>query len=232
MNNKIFETNGKQYTYREYIEYSIANHSGKMGGIPSISTSVLCNPNCARNAAVKGSICEKCYARNYAKIRKALADKLQSNFEFYTSVELTAEDIPFINSAIFRLEAFGDLANIQQFKNYCTIAKYNPQCRFVLWTKNHGIVEKALKVIEKPSNLYIVASSLLVNVPRVELWNAKELEISHIMPFVDAVFTVYDKQTIEAENIDINCGGRKCIECRKCYTLEHGKIADIREQLK
>lgn len=65
MNTFIF--NGKQYTYKQFVAYSIATHSGKMSGIPSISTSVLCNRNCAENAAVKGSICEKCYARGYAK---------------------------------------------------------------------------------------------------------------------------------------------------------------------
>lgn len=133
--NTFITKNGTEYTYREYIEYSIATHSGKLSGIPSISTSVLCNPNCAKNAAVKGSVCAECYARGYAKHRSQLAEKLENNYRFYTSVNLTAGDVPFINSALFRLESFGDLANVQQFANYCMIAKANPQTRFVLWTK-------------------------------------------------------------------------------------------------
>ena len=79
-----------------------------------------------------------------------------------------------------------------------------------------------------PSNLHIIASSLFVNKSAYDA-----VATCHdVVPYIDAVFTVYDKKTIETENIDINCGGRKCIECRKCYSLEHGKIADIREQLK
>ena len=124
--NKVVMLNGKAVSYKEYVEYSIATHSGKMNGIPSISTSVLCNPNCAKNASIKGAICEKCYARGYAKMRKGLADKLKRNYEFYTTIALTVNDVPFINSAIFRFEAFGDLANTLQFANYCTIAKANP----------------------------------------------------------------------------------------------------------
>lgn len=222
MNTFIF--NGKQYTYKQFVAYSIATHSGKMSGIPSISTSVLCNKQCAEHAAVKGSICEKCYARGYAKMRKQLAEKLKANYYFYTTVNLTAEDIPFINSAIFRFEAFGDLANVQQFKNYCTIAKANPQTRFVLWTKNTHIVEQYTDMAyTKPENLYIIASALMINKDWVTL----------AYPYcIDAIFTVYDKATIKAKNIDINCGGRKCLECRKCYSLKHGEIAEIREQLK
>lgn len=229
MSNKIFEANGKQYTYTDYIRYSIANHGGKMEGIPSISTSVLCNPNCARNAAVKGSVCEKCFARNFARLRKTLADKLESNYKFYTTVELTVEDVPFINVALFRFEAFGDLANERQFRNYCTIAKANPRTRFVLWTKNIDVIRKYVKKTLRvsvpciPNNFDIVASSLMLNQP---------LKLAENDWFVDAVFTVYDKQTIETENIDINCGGRKCLECRRCYSLNYGQVADIREKLK
>lgn len=74
-----------------------------------------------------------------------------------------------------------------------------------------------------PNNLYIIVSSLMLNEPTIT--NAEDF-------YIDAVFTVYDKATIKAKNIDINCGGRKCLECRKCYSLEHGTIEDIREQLK
>lgn len=229
MNTFIF--NGKQYTYKQFIAYSIATHSGKMSGIPSISTSVLCNANCAKNATVKGSICEKCYARGLAKIRKQLAEKLKANYHFYTTVDLSVGDVPFINSAIFRFESFGDLANVQQFKNYCTIAKANPQTRFVLWTKNHWLVSMHIEfggVI--PNNLYVIASSVYINKSALDV--TKKMKSRGQIDFIDAVFTVYDKQTIEAENININCGGRKCLECRRCYSLKHGEIADIREQLK
>lgn len=229
MAKQLFISNGKEYTYKDYILYSIAMHSGKMSGIPSISTSVLSNSLCSKHATVKGSICEKCYARNLVKMRKQLADKLTSNYEFYNSVALSVEDIPYINSAIFRFESFGDLSSVLHFANYCTIATANSQTRFVLWTKNpHLIFDYVNKGGVIPSNLYIIISSLFVN--KSALDGAKAL--NKVLPFIDGVFTVYDKKTIETDNIDINCGGRKCLECRRCYSLEHGNIADIREQLK
>lgn len=215
---------------QEFIRNSIAIHSGKMSGIPSISTSVTLNENCKHHAAVKGSICEKCYARNLVKLRKGLADKLERNYNFYTTVDLTVDDVPFINSAIFRFESFGDLVNVQHFRNYCTIAKANPQTRFVLWTKNIWIISEYRKTVvnEIPSNLYIIASSVYIN--KSAMGAVKKTRSA--LRYIDAVFTVYDKETIKAENIDINCGGRKCLECRRCYSLKHGQIADVRERLK
>jgi hypothetical protein len=49
-------------------------------------------------------------------------------------------------------------------------------------------------------------------------------------PFVDKVFTVYDPDFIEAENIDINCGARNCFDCGLCY--EKNGVAVINEKLK
>lgn len=224
-----FIVNGKHYTYKEYILYSIAAHGGKMAGIPSISTSVLKNTNCEKNAKIDGSICSKCYARNYVNMRKGLRNKLESNFEFYTSVLLSPEDIPFINSAIFRFESFGDLANVTQFTNYCTIARNNPRTTFALWTKHiHVIVEYIRNGGIIPSNLYIIESSLLLNKSSIGIRRAEPERL----PFIDGVFTVYDESYIKNNGVEINCGSRNCAECRRCYSLEHGRVADIREKLK
>lgn len=200
-----------------------------MEGIPSISTSCKLNENCEHNAKVDGSICQKCYASALVGMRRGLREKLEANYNFYTTEDLTAEDVPFINSAIFRFESFGDLANVQQFKNYCTIAKYNPHCRFVLWSKHINIIVTYCQSGGLlPSNLYIIESSLLLNKSSIGIRRTEPQRL----PFIDAVFTVYDETYIKSNGIEINCGSRNCAECRRCYSLEHGKIADIREKLK
>ena len=37
--------------------------------------------------------------------------------------------------------------------------------------------------------------------------------------YVDHVFTVYTPAYIAKHGIMINCGGRKCGDCLRCYTL-------------
>ena len=48
-------------------------------------------------------------------------------------------------------------------------------------------------------------------------------------PFIDKVFTVYDKE--HAQDVNINCGARSCAECQRCYHKSEG-IEYINELLK
>ena len=66
--------------------------------------------------------------------------------------------------------------------------------------------------------MIIVQSSVLLN-----------QETTPANEYIDKVFTVYDKQ--HAENVNINCGGRKCAECLRCYT-KSDEIEYIAELLK
>lgn len=210
---------------KNYINYSITVHSGKMEGVPSVSTSRNMNPNCEKNRKIPGSVCEQCYMDAY-EYRRTLMLKLERNTKFYSEIELLPEDIPFLNYGFFRLEAFGDLINALQFKNYALIAECNPHCTFALWTKNPWIIKESMEKygIEKPENMIIIVSSLMIGKP----YNIDRLR--KVYPFVDKVFTVYDKETVEKEGIDINCGARHCMTCRKCYTKN--EIEYIRELLK
>lgn len=199
------------------------NHSGKMEGIQSLSTSVLLNPQCKKNAEIENSVCSHCYASKYAEMRKALSGKLASNTELLTADVLPLEALPVITCLYFRFEAFGDLMNAVQVVNYFNIAKKNPAVNFALWTKNPQFIAEAIKNgAEKPDNLNIVYSSLFLNEPAEA--------ITKKYSFIDKVFTVYDPATIEAENIEINCGSLHCMNCLKCYLKND--ITVINEKLK
>ncbi len=214
---------------KDYINYSICkNHTGKMFGIQSISTSCACNRFCAMRAQEKASICARCYAQAQLKRYKTLSEKLESNSEFYNNTVLSELDVPFINQAVFRFESFGDLETVTQFANYCMIAKCNANTRFTLWTKNLFIVNAYLDNNGKiPKNLYIIVSSPIIN----KVYDINNVS-ARLKKYVSAVFTVYDKDFVAAHDIKINCGSRNCIECMRCYSLNHNDIIYINELLK
>lgn len=192
----------------------------KLEGFASLSTSPLCNDNCIKRMEAGDTVCAHCFSARMNKRFKNLAAKLKRNAELLSTVDIQPEDVPFLNRAFFRFEAFGDLLNTQHFKNLCTIAEANPHTTFALWTKNPWIIPEALAEfgISKPENMIIVQSSVLLN-----------QETTPANEYIDKVFTVYDKK--HAESVNINCGGRKCAECLRCYT-KSDEIEYIAELLK
>lgn len=194
------------------------NHSGKMEGMVSISTSVTTNERCKKNAEIEGSICQKCFASKQMKVFPSMEKPMVENQRILTSEILPLEKLPIINNLYFRFEAFGDLNNDIQVINYFNICYKNPKVKFALWTKNPDYIAKAIaKGYTKPENLNIVLSSLFINQERKNRYD-----------FVDKIFTVYDKQA--AKTVEINCGAKNCFTCGLCY--EKNDVKHIREILK
>ena len=196
------------------------NHSGKMEGMVSISTSVTTNSRCAKNAEIEGSICQKCFAAKQMRVFPTMEKPMVENQRILTGSILPPEKLPTINNLYFRFEAFGDLNNATQVINYFNICRKNPRVKFALWTKNPDFIAEAIAGgHEKPDNLNIVLSSLFINHER-----------KNPFPFVDKVFTVYDPEYIRENNIAINCGARNCFACGLCY--EKNGVTVINEKLK
>lgn len=197
------------------------DHTGKMKEMGSVSTSCKVNANCAKYAQIPGSICSKCYAQRMTKMYKNLDAKLRRNFDALTTDIIPIEELPILNYGYFRIEAFGDLANTTQAINYFHLIQKNPQTFFGWWTKNPKYIAEALETmkIKKPKNVNIIYSSMFIN---------KRMEVEY--PFIDKVFTVYDKDYIKDNKIKINCGGRSCLSCHRCY--EKNRTKYINEQLK
>lgn len=199
--------------------------SGKMEGMLSLNTSCLTNPNCQAFSKIKGSICQKCYANKLLSYRQNVSECFEQNaFELTTRV-LESEEInkffKFYNILFFRFEAFGDLINDIQLKNYINISKANKNVKFALWTKNINLINEVFSKIKQPRNLQLVLSSLYIN---------KKLDESLIKaPITYKVFTVYDENFIN-NNININCGSKKCALCGICY--KNNSIKYINEKLK
>lgn len=201
------------------------DHSGKMSGIISLSTSVLCNPICQQRRKEGNSICAHCFAATNMAYRTSMQPVYEKNFRILNGSILDDSVIPIISSRYGRGESFGDYASANSVINFWKLAKKNPDTQFAMWTKNLRFIAEAIEAgWKKPSNVQIVYSSPFVNKTAVVP--------EKYAGFVDKVFTVYDKK--EAKNVDINCGARSCLACGRCYRKNPKgvKIQEIREILK
>lgn len=191
--------------------------TGKMTGMPAITTSMLCNEHCQKLSNIIGTVCEKCYTIKYLKSRPAVEKCYAENTELLTSSVIPIKQLPFINAAMCRLETFGDIVNATHLQNYVNLIKKNNHCMFSLFTKNYTVVFDYFKAHKQPRNLSIVISSLLLNEP-FELGNIPEY-LTNVK-----IFTVYSKPFAKGNNVTINCGKNRCVDCRRCYTKNKNPI--------
>ena len=211
----------KQFSVLTGIHFT-TKMNGKMEGLQSLSTSVLENPHCQERRKQGNTICAHCFAASQMKCYKSMVKCFKENTEILTTQLFPVEEMPIINTLYFRFESFGDLINETQAINYFNICKKNPAVKFALWTKNPWIIERAIKAgNEKPENLQIVLSSPILN-------KAIEEKAVSKYPFIDKIFTVYDKE--ESKNVNINCGAKKCLTCGLCYNKN--EVRYINETLK
>lgn len=191
----------------------IVNHfSNKLEGICSISTSVHDNCFCKIKQAIKDCICAFCYAFNQQSYQTGLKEHNILNGFILRNVLIPVQAFKGLQLVFpyLRIESFGDVANITQARNYIRIIKANPKKRCVIFSKNILIWEEAFKLEGKPKNTTYVHSSFHVN--KVDNIDLKRFD------FVDHVFTVFTKEFAKANNVVINCGGKKCLECIKKKT--------------
>lgn len=198
------------------FHHDTENANSKLAGIKSISTCCLDNKFCLARMKDPESICSHCYASTQQSRNYGLTDHNTINGLILRNVIIPIDifktlDLFFDKFA--RIESFGDVENVTQAINYIHIMKAFPETSFGVWTKNETIWEKAFETEGKPENCSFIVSSNKVN----DTVNIKP----ELKKFVDHVFTVYDKETVNENNVNINCGGRKCMECLKagknCY---------------
>lgn len=194
-------------------------HNEKMEGMVSFSTNTMSNPFCNAMRLCKDNICSSCFASRMHKRLPTFSEKLNRN-EWIKVEEMSKADVPFINAAYFRFEAFGELETEIQLRNYLLIAKENPHCNFALWTKRMDLLE--LDFV-KPKNLQIMLSSWRKN---------EQMKIPvQIEKKVDGIFTVYSKPVAMEKKVPINCGDKKCINCLICYKKSR-KLKVVNELIK
>ena len=194
----------------------VVNHNAnKLEGISSISSSVHDNCFCKARQAIKDCICKFCYAFNQQSYQTGLKEHNILNGIILRNILIPVKAFKVLSIIypVLRIESFGDVANVIQARNYIRIIKAFPKKRCAIWSKNLMIWEKAFQEEGKPDNTTFVFSSSYLNKP--EIINRDKF------PFIDHVFTVYTKDFVKKNNITINCGGKKCMECirkkQNCY---------------
>jgi len=192
---------------------------GKMEGFKSLNTSPLANPFCKK--MVKESpndiICKFCYStRAIITYAKAAQRSWGINTDILSREVLEDHRIPEIKDKVFRFHSHGELLNATHYINFCNIAWKNPNTYFTLFTKRPNLT----RGIDRPPNMGLIYSE-----PRINNY------VEEIPEGFDRRFTVFTKDYIEENEIDINCGGKKCIECLTCYTPNNG-ITHVNEKIK
>lgn len=211
--------NAKQ-TFQDFISLVnclwIVNHTdNKLEGISSISSSVCDNVFCKARQKIKDCICKYCYAYNQQSYQTGLKEHNIINGIILRNILIPVKAFKFLKILFpyLRIESFGDVQNIIQARNYIRIIKAFPDKRCAIWSKNLYTWEKAFELEGKPKNTtYIHSSSKLNNPDNID---------RERFSFVDHIFTVYEKKFAKENNIIINCGGKKCLECilakKNCY---------------
>ena len=188
-----------------------------MTGMPAITSSMLCNENCQKLMQIKGSVCEKCYTKKYLSSRPSVDTCYRENSDLLSSSIIPKNQLPFVNAAYCRLETFGDIINATHLQNYINLVKKNNHCIFSLFTKNYTVVFDYFKTHKQPKNLSLVISSLLLDEP---------FGLEFLPEYLTNVkiFTVYSKPFAKGNNVTINCGKNRCVDCRRCYTKNKNPI--------
>lgn len=214
--------NIKEYNFDDATMLFISDKlTAKMKGIRAISTTPACNSYCKSMQKCSDTVCSRCYTKKGSAINpNPLIRGLMNSYHLSSRI-LTYEELKALRiwDDVFRLEATGELINENHLINYIKLCKTFKKTQFVLWTKRIELVEKVFKYYEKPKNLRIIQSSVLLN------------KIGYKSKYADKIFTVYDKDTAKNLGIYINCGSKDCRKCMACYD-KHCKVEIINEILK
>ena len=200
----------------------------KMLNILALSTNCFCNPVCIARMRAGVGICAECFAATTEARYSGTFENTAYNSKILSNMVLPLEVIPAIDADELRIESFGDTANWIQAANYFNIARQNPLLPVTAWTKNPGHYKEAIRRgYSKPDNFTLIYSSLELNTPE----DVKP-EFENI---IDKRFTVYTLEYLDNNSLDhrfINCGGRSCKSCQRCYRNAKVTAFDVRELLK
>jgi hypothetical protein len=186
--------------------------TGKMEGMNSLNTSPEVNPFCQRMRDTVDTICTSCYTRSSENRWKHCHTMWANNYKVLTENLLKDAEIPYLNFAIFRFQAHGDLGNRTHYKNLIRIAEANPQTTFALWTKRLDVINRG-GLIKRKNLIYVYST------PRLN-----ELQVERPEGF-QRVFSVFSRPFIrEHKKITINCGKKQCADCKLCYTRSNRSV--------
>lgn len=194
---------------------SISEGNSKMGKVASVSLlPVLSCP-----ARCRGTCGDKCYAKKLAMLRPVVMRAYARNQAvamiaptvFFSVVERAMK-----RSKYFRFHVSGDILNYEYLNMVYYLAKTNPGCQVLMFTKKYELVNRFIEYgNELPENLHILYSGWTNLFPTEGGFNP------HNLP----------ETTVYAREEDIKpewtlCGGN-CLDCAihdgGCWTAKPGE---------
>lgn len=123
--------------------------------------------------AVKGSVCNKCYARKgmyvFPVVKKAQAKRMEilsSDLDAWRENITTLLARKYAKKAapdnVFRWHDSGDIVNLEHLSAIIQIAKDLPGIDFWIPSKEYAVIRQAFRTLEIPSNLIIRVSEPMI----------------------------------------------------------------------
>jgi len=188
----------------------ISKGNSKLGAIPSVS---LPSIKTCRNCACQ----EKCYAQKLERLRPAVRNAYQHNLEVWLKDPETywrEVEASIMMSRFFRFHVSGDIPSFKYLVNMVEIARRQPHCEILCFTKKHNLVNELIEQGgELPSNLHMIFSGWV----GLEMANPFSLPEAHVR---------YRDGSTTAREDAIECSGN-CTECALteggCWSLQKGQ---------
>lgn len=195
--------------------YITKHKGGKMDGMVSINFGI--KPACHWRAAIPNSVCSKCYA---IKTMSRYAFRAQERYTKNLLALMSGVDTRGIVPAgsVVRINAMGEVGSVEEQLAYFRMCRENPDVLFVQWTKEIEYIYGAMAQEQKPENLRLIFSGLMLNFE------------APLMPGFSHTFTVWDNP--ETRSDVWICSGKKCRECMYCYEKGIGEYKHIKEKLR
>ena len=199
---------------------SISQSNIKMGNIPSVS---LPAEKTCRNYPCKA----KCYARKLERLRPTVRNAYENNLHILqTEPDTYWREVEgaIMLSRFFRFHVSGDIPDQNYLLRMKQIAKRNPHCELLCFTKQYQLVNDLI------GNLRAVGSSLPNNLHLIlSAWPGLPMDNPHSLPEAHVLFK---DGTTTARPDAFPCSGN-CADCARteggCWTLKDGEQVVFKE---
>jgi len=210
----------------------ISKGNSKLGAIPSVS---LPSIKTCRNCACQ----EKCYAQKLERLRPAVRNAYQHNLEvlqkdpetYWREVEASI-----MMSRFFRFHVSGDIPSMEYFAKMVEVAKRNPHCEILCFTKKYEIVNKYIENCEVLKYSKLVFPDCMLGMPadtdpvipeNLHIIFSGWVGLDMVNPFnLPEAHVRYRDGSATAREDAIECGGN-CTECALteggCWNLQKGQ---------
>lgn len=219
----------------------------KMDSMDGCSTCCMFNSFCKKMQAMgKDCVCSRCFGKGMSNSFGWMNKDKNGDDKYFlkASKEISKRiysesEIPFLNVknryGVFRIESFGEIINLNHAINLVNLIKKNPDINFGWWTKRPEMIARALKKLNLSAEWLKNRANIIYSNPWINgVKEGKTVDISKILKkytFLSGVFAVFTANYAIKNNVFINCGYKKCIECLNCYNV-HTDIFYINEIMK